>query len=352
MPSCVRYGTEAEDALLRAEADFLMHHDRDYTLLTLKERATQLRAETKEGDIGTSSPIHVGSSVNTRVWRTVYNKSTMKGDPMGEGDSALSDDRRDPSGRDSLTSYLCLRYLHTAALQMRCRGVLNYFRSLERTIALDAAKTDSFASRDSSVDSDTSSRLDSDAESGVDADTSDARQSDYYSTVDDCITVTDGWGRQIVYDSAIHDYNALAAELVSLGSFHIARNAANRLKATGKSSAGLVDGAAVEMPPSRPQSASSRPQSASARRRSSRSSESSGGPSGGSDAFRQRDVDRAAVLLDLWTNESAYQAAKARLAGLLFNIYQHSTAPDARRQLAQLIADLAYTRPRHDLEAS
>lgn len=69
------------------------------------------------------------------------------------------------------------------------------------------------------------------------------------------------------------------------------------------------------------------------------------------EAYAQNHVDRAGVLMDLWSLESQFQAAKAEVMDLYFTAYLHSWEHGRRTQLAQAMADLMYRRPRHDLEA-
>ncbi|XP_062980874.1 coiled-coil domain-containing protein 162-like [Elgaria multicarinata webbii] len=59
-------------------------------------------------------------------------------------------------------------------------------------------------------------------------------------------------------------------------------------------------------------------------------------------------VDRSAVLLDLWTCETAFLENKWQLLDSYFEVYQHALDSEERFALAQVITDIMYRRPRFD----
>ncbi|KAF1504917.1 hypothetical protein FQV18_0002110, partial [Eudyptula minor novaehollandiae] len=61
-------------------------------------------------------------------------------------------------------------------------------------------------------------------------------------------------------------------------------------------------------------------------------------------------VDRCAVLLDLWTCETALLEKKCQLLDVYFEAYQHTLDPEERFALAQAITDIMHKRPRFDLK--
>ncbi|XP_014386760.1 PREDICTED: transmembrane protein FLJ37396 [Myotis brandtii] len=60
-------------------------------------------------------------------------------------------------------------------------------------------------------------------------------------------------------------------------------------------------------------------------------------------------VDRFAVLCDLWTWEAALLENKRQLLDCYFEAYQHTLDPEERFALAQVITDIMYRGPRFDL---
>ncbi|CDQ59624.1 unnamed protein product [Oncorhynchus mykiss] len=67
-------------------------------------------------------------------------------------------------------------------------------------------------------------------------------------------------------------------------------------------------------------------------------------------AWAQTDVDRVAVLLDLWTCEAAFLESKVQLLNCYIEAYQHVTGPEERFSLAQVITDIMHRRPRLHLD--
>ncbi|KAK4824337.1 hypothetical protein QYF61_013672 [Mycteria americana] len=61
-------------------------------------------------------------------------------------------------------------------------------------------------------------------------------------------------------------------------------------------------------------------------------------------------LDRCAVLLDLWTCETALLEKKCQLLDVYFEAYQHVLDPEERFALAQVITDILHKRPRFDLK--
>ncbi|XP_033116530.1 uncharacterized protein LOC117116572, partial [Anneissia japonica] len=72
--------------------------------------------------------------------------------------------------------------------------------------------------------------------------------------------------------------------------------------------------------------------------------------SGGVDlpSYGHLQIDRFAVLLDLWTNEAEYLENKRQLLDCYLEAYQHVFDMHEKRALAQTITDIIYKRPRLD----
>ncbi|KAK6307562.1 hypothetical protein J4Q44_G00227100 [Coregonus suidteri] len=128
-------------------------------------------------------------------------------------------------------------------------------------------------------------------------------------------------GLYVVYDVALKDLEELEDTLTLLGSHYIQRSSS---RAKGQS-----DGSRVKGQSERSHS------SATADLHSS---------------WSQTDVDRVAVLLDLWTCEAAFLESKVQLLNCYIDAYQHVTGPEERFSLAQVITDIMHRRPRLHLD--
>ncbi|XP_021364139.1 uncharacterized protein LOC110457263 isoform X2 [Mizuhopecten yessoensis] len=69
-------------------------------------------------------------------------------------------------------------------------------------------------------------------------------------------------------------------------------------------------------------------------------------------SYAHQEVDRFGVLMDLWTNEAAYQECKRELLDCYIEAYQHVFDRDEKRALAQVITNLIYKRPRFDFDTT
>ncbi|XP_077975931.1 uncharacterized protein LOC120340906 isoform X2 [Styela clava] len=67
-------------------------------------------------------------------------------------------------------------------------------------------------------------------------------------------------------------------------------------------------------------------------------------------SYGHRDVDRFAVLLDAWTCELNFLHNKRELLDCFLEAYHNTFDPRERRELAQAITDIMYQRPRYDLK--
>ncbi|CAH8579079.1 unnamed protein product [Schistosoma curassoni] len=64
--------------------------------------------------------------------------------------------------------------------------------------------------------------------------------------------------------------------------------------------------------------------------------------------YAHREVDRFGILYDIWSNETAFQEVKKNLMDIYLEAYNHIISRDSRRKLSQLMIDLMYKRPRLD----
>lgn len=182
--------------------------------------------------------------------------------------------------------------------------MLNYLRSLERTIALDLS--DGVPSPDADPSPDTPAAASPDkggvggggGGGGAEGDSaapatpprqeSAVRREDFYTVTDGVITTSDVDGRPVLYTAAQEDYDALWKETLAMGSYYITR------------SAGRSESDAEGQRQARPTSA--RPRSASSSRKERAAPEVNS--LFNEKVFRQMPVDRGAVLLDAWMCEA------------------------------------------------
>ncbi|XP_023694884.2 uncharacterized protein [Paramormyrops kingsleyae] len=237
--------------------------------------------------------------------------------------------RKDPVfSRGAFLSFLYLRYLRVRALQRSCLGMLNYLRSVERTLAYDAvALREDPGKQSSNVEMSNlmsaptggsglagalgshhylySTPADYTVHCAEVMDVPDAENlHDFYSSEQEILHTQDHCGLYIVYDVALNDLRQLENTVLLVASHYIQNRAAN----------------------------SSAPQPCDLL------------------SWAQADVDRLAVLLDLWKCEADFLRSKIRLMDCYFEAYQHVVDPEERVKLAQVITDIMHRRPQMDLD--
>ncbi|KAG8522118.1 hypothetical protein J0S82_000268, partial [Galemys pyrenaicus] len=238
-----------------------------------------------------------------------------------DGDSILM--------RGSYLSFLYLRHLRIRELQRICLGMLNYFRSVERTLTINTAGL-TLVAGDLVSTMEESSRVNL-AKGGVGTlqglgahlyvhgtpaeqkvhsvqfmEFSEVEnQDDYYSMEAGCIHTLDQQGLRVMYDEALRDLEDLEAELLLVASHYIEKEKGH--KEGSKSNSGL------------------------------------------NWSWAHAGVDRFAVLYDLWTWEAALLENKRQLLDSYFEAYQHVLDPKERFALAQVITDVMHRRPRFEL---
>ncbi|XP_063110059.1 centrosomal protein CEP57L1 isoform X4 [Cavia porcellus] len=232
--------------------------------------------------------------------------------------------------RGAHLSFLCLRHLRIRELQRICLGILNYFRSVERTLTISTSGLTLVSgtlvptAEDSSWVNIAGGGLGTSQGLGahryVHGTPAEHKvhsiqfmefsevdnQDDHYSVGAGCIHTQDQQGAYVMYDEALRDLQDLEAELLLVGSHYIKKE-----KGAKKSS-------------------------------SSESNQAWG--------WTQASVDRFAVLYDLWTWEAAFLGNKHQLLDCYFEAYQHALDPEERFALAQVITDIMHQRPKFDLD--
>ncbi|XP_039725921.1 uncharacterized protein LOC120608203 [Pteropus medius] len=251
---------------------------------------------------------------------------------LGLNDGTGPSDRDPVLIRGTYLSFLYLRHLRIRELQRICLGILNYFRSIERTLTINTSGLTSVAGslvptiEDSSGVNMAKGGLGTlqglgahhyihgtPAEHKVHSiqfmEFSEVEnQDDYYSTGAGYIYTQDEQGVHVMYDKALSDLKELETELLLVASHYIEKEKGH--KENNESNAGHEWG------------------------------------------WAHAGVDRFAVLYDVWTWEAVLLENKRQLLDSYFEAYQHVLDPEERFALAQVITDIMHRCPRFDLSHS
>ncbi|TPP55846.1 Coiled-coil domain-containing protein [Fasciola gigantica] len=261
---------------------------------------------------------------------------------LGLDDAANAKD--DPSSvQGAYLSFLHLRHLKLRDVMRTCLSVLNYFRSVERTLTINDQGL-SMSSRGSvERTSPPNHRMGTETQglqgggnildghgylfntphefkimetefmqfSEVD------NHDDFYFHEEGRVHVRDQIGFWIVYESALDDFERLEQDMLLLATAFIqkdtgTRGASNFKRKHASTEQGQANDIDIAM-------------------------------------YSHREVDRFGVLYDMWINETAFQEAKKRLMDVYMEVYGHIVSRDSRRRLAQVMTDLMYQRARLDL---
>eukprot|EP00073_Rattus_norvegicus_P041726 XP_008771243.1 PREDICTED: transmembrane protein FLJ37396 isoform X3 [Rattus norvegicus] len=241
-------------------------------------------------------------------------------------------DRNPVLMRGAYLSFLCLRHLHIRELQRICLGVLNYFRSVERTLTMNTSGLTLVSGTlvptlgDSSWVNVAKGGLGTlqglgahhyvhgtPAEHKVHSiqflEFSEAEnQDDFYSTQAGCIHTQDQLGVYVVYDTALQDLKELESELLLIASHYIEKEKSHREDSRSEGSQRL--------------------------------------------GWANANVDRFALLYDLWACEANLLECKRQLLDSYLEAYQHTLDPEERLALAQAMTDIMHRRPKLDFSHS
>ncbi|THD24003.1 Transmembrane protein [Fasciola hepatica] len=226
---------------------------------------------------------------------------------LGLDDAANAKD--DPSSvQGAYLSFLHLRHLKLRDVMRTCLSVLNYFRSVERTLTINDQGL-SMSSR-GSVER---TIMETEFMQFSEVDNHD----DFYFHEEGRVHVRDQIGFWIVYESALEDFERLEQDMLLLATAFIqkdtgTRGASNFKRKHASTEQGQANDIDIAM-------------------------------------YSHREVDRFGVLYDMWINETAFQEAKKRLMDVYMEVYGHIVSRDSRRRLAQVMTDLMYQRARLDL---
>ncbi|MGH0156902.1 UNVERIFIED_CONTAM: hypothetical protein FKN15_076171 [Acipenser sinensis] len=251
--------------------------------------------------------------------------------------------------RGAYLSFLYLRHLRIRELQLYhlvmflskriCLGFLNYFRSVERTLtfsiaglSLDGMKLTKTAEDSCWVNAarggcGTAGGLGSHQylhNTPADYKVHSAEfmefpqvenYDDFYTTEDSYIHTQDQRGVYIMYDEAVKDLQELENVLLLVASQYIEKDKGHKANRQSHSSACLQ------------------------------------APGTNLNVWAHVDVDRFAVLLELWTCEVAFLKNKQQLLDCYFEAYQHVLDHEERFALAQVITDIMHKRPRLEISS-
>ncbi|KAM8736120.1 uncharacterized protein AB9X84_021648 [Acanthopagrus schlegelii] len=245
-------------------------------------------------------------------------------------DESLEDGRSDPVvTRGAYLSLIYLRHLKLRQLQRVSLGLLNYLRSLERTLTFDLAGLQleegelcstaeetgwMNAARGGGGEAGGLGSLQFSHNTPVDCKVhcSEFMQfaevenlHDFYSVEGRFVHTQDQRGFYVVYDVALQDLEELEKQILLVGSRFIQRNTVKKMRGT--------EAADVR-------------------------------------AWAGSEVDRVAVLLNLWTCETEFLESKVQLLNCYYEAYQHAAGTEERFQLARVVTDIMHSRPQLDLD--
>ncbi|XP_048793577.1 uncharacterized protein LOC125689888 isoform X1 [Lagopus muta] len=281
-----------------------------------------------EEGVGDSSSRKLPGSYRKKNERGYGYMSTWQLLGLEEGPAIAN--KEDVVTRGTYLSFLLLRHLRLRELKRVCLGILNYFRSVERSLTISTAGLNLKAGCLIPSAEDTSwisaAKGGTGASGGLHSqpyvhytpadykvhstqfmEFADVENHDDFHTREDgYIHTQDQHGTYIIYDVALKDLKELENQLLLVASQYIEKDQSN--VTCGKSSGSNI----VEW----------------------------------AHAF----VDRFAVLFDLWTCETALLEKKCQLLDVYLEAYQHALDPEERFALAQAITDIMHKHPRFDLE--
>lgn len=281
-----------------------------------------LSVEQNENELAQRSPSQRADRPVKQREETGYNYA-MTLQLLGLDDEGAEPGARDPVlMRGAYLSFLYLRHLRIRELQRICLGILNYFRSVERTLTINTSgltvvsgdmvptMEDScwanMAKEGLGASQGRGSSAEHEAHSTRFMEFSEVEdQDDCYSMAAGCIHSQDQHGVYVMYDEALSDLQGLEAELLLVASHYIQKEKGHK------------EGREVES-----------------------------GPHWG---WAHAGVDRFAVLYHLWTWEAALLENKRQLLDSYFEAYQHTLDPQERLALAQVMTNVMHRRPRFDL---
>ncbi|XP_056422256.1 uncharacterized protein LOC130362185 isoform X2 [Hyla sarda] len=242
------------------------------------------------------------------------------------------DNNKDPVlMKGAYLSLLYLRHLRLRDLQRMSLGILNYFRSIERTLTIDNCCLSSTSGNLLRTGGEQASWINASQggtgmtgglgshqymyQTPADLQVDGAQimefsqvenHNDFYTVEDGIVHTQDQRGAFVMYDAALKDLQQLQDELLLLTTLYIEKYRSFKLSQKEVNGTNLSDWAHIN-------------------------------------------VDRLALLLELWTWECALLENKQQLVDSYYEAYQHTLDPEERFALAQVINDIMFRRPRFDI---
>ncbi|KAH0622205.1 hypothetical protein JD844_024313 [Phrynosoma platyrhinos] len=249
---------------------------------------------------------------------------------LGLDEGMDSNDKDLVPRKGAYLSLFYLRHLRIRELQIICLGILNYFRSIERTLTISTSGLTLNAGQLVSTAEDScwvnAAKGGTGAFGGLGShayvhftpadykvhsvqfmEFAEVENHDDFYTVEDMyIHIQDQRGAFVIYDVALQDLKELERQLLLVATQYIEREKGHKAYSDSNNSNYL--------------------------------------------GWAHTSVDRSAVLLDLWTCETGFLENKRQLLDCYFEAYQHALALEERFALAQVVTDVMYRRPRFDFD--
>ncbi|KAA0710836.1 Coiled-coil domain-containing protein 162 [Triplophysa tibetana] len=265
------------------------------------------------------------------MWKSIYNTTNMsqvdreKTLIKNEGEIFLEDKDEPVTVGGAFVSLVYLRHLRIRELKRVCLSMLNYLRSVERTLVMDTSglkllegdlvrnmeETGWMTAAGGGHGGPASHHHIYDTPVDHKVRCAEVMEfpevenlHDYYSTHGLFIHTQDQRGLFIIYDAALEDLEELENSVLLTASRFI---------------------------------------------QTSRDSNACNG--GGLYSYAGMDVDRVAVLLDIWTCEAEFLEHKIQLLNCYLEAYGHVVDPEERLGLAQVITNITHRRPQIDFTA-
>ncbi|XP_053192243.1 uncharacterized protein si:ch73-242m19.1 [Scomber japonicus] len=331
------------DELLKMHSRFLQVPDLLHVAATLKEHAAYITYFQSAPSSSVSHGSETKQQKISDIWKRIYNADSLTqahaSAPFMKHSYSLEDSLQllglndgpeegtsDPIiTRGAYLSLIYLRHLKLRQLQRSSLGMLNYLRSVERTLTFDLAGLQledrelgstaeetgwMNAARGGRGETGSLGSLQYSHNTPVDykvrcsefmefAEVENLH--DFYRTEEHFIHTQDQIGFYIMYDAALRDLEELENELLLVGSHFIQRNKIKQM--------GIAKRDSTSTP----------------------------------------DIDRVAMLLDLWTCETEFLESKVQLLNCYYEAYQHAAGAEERFTLARVITDIMHRRPHLDL---
>ncbi|XP_032818429.2 uncharacterized protein LOC116947118 isoform X2 [Petromyzon marinus] len=345
------------DELLHVLSQFLQISNAERVMLVLKKHAATMHRLEVTGHLQTTDSSHVWSEIYgspalyqnsgdgspshpgeeprpTHVPRTSHTTaSASSGYSLRSALQQLGvDEERDDEDREAgvgghvrrdYLAFMFLRHLRIRELQRECLGLLNYFRSVERSITIDQA---GLSWQRGSMGSTSGGWVGAARGGGVPLPGRVGSQEHLYNSPADymvrevefmeltelenhqdfcseegagLVQVRDPQGVLVMYDVALSDLRQLEAELL------LVAQSCSALASTGTGTTGKR-------------------------------------------ATHEEGADRFSLLMELWGCEAAFLQDKRQLVDCYFQAYEHSLDGEERVALAQIIADTVHQRPRFE----